>query len=78
MHRICQYSQRKTLLGHLGGSGSWASNFSSGHDLIAYEFEPRIGLCADSPESEACFRFCVSLSLCPSPTHALSLSFKNK
>ena len=26
------------------------------------------------PEPGACFRFCVSLSLCPSPVHALSLS----
>ena len=34
--------------------------------------------CADSSEPGACFRFCVSLSLCPSPTHALSLSLKNK
>ena len=25
-------------------------------------------------EPGACFRFCVSLSLCPSPVHALSLS----
>ena len=29
---------------------------------------------ADSSETGACFRFCVSLSLCPSPAHALSLS----
>ena len=33
---------------------------------------PRIGLCADSSEPGACFRFYVSLSLCPSPTCALS------
>ena len=26
----------------------------------------------------ACFRFCISLSLCPSPTHAVSLSRINK
>ena len=37
-------------------------------------FELRIGLCADSSEPGACFQFCVSLSLCPSPAHALSLS----
>lgn len=35
-----------------------------------------IGLCAHSSEMEACFRFCVSLSFCPSPAHALSLSQK--
>ena len=43
---------------------------------MVHEFEPRVGLCADSSEPGACFRFCVSLSLCPFPAHALSL--KNK
>ena len=42
------------------------------------EFEPHIRLCADSSEPGACFEFCVSLSLCPFPTHALSLPLKNK
>ena len=42
--------------------------------ISGHEFEPRIGLCADSSEPGACFTFCVSLSLCPSPAHALSLS----
>ena len=37
-------------------------------------FEPHVRLCADSSEPGACFGFCVSLSLCPSPVHALSLS----
>ena len=41
------------------------------------EFEPHVRLCADSSEPEACFGFCVSLSLCPSPAHALSLSKVN-
>ena len=42
------------------------------------EFEPRVGLWADGSEPGACFRFCVSLSLCPSPVHAcLSLSQKS-
>ena len=50
------------------------SDLGSGHDLTACEFEPRVGLCADSSEPGTCFRFCVSLSLCPSPAHALSLS----
>ena len=36
-------------------------------------FKSRVGLCADSSEPGACFRFCVSPSLCPSPAHALSL-----
>ena len=65
-------------LGCLGGSVGWASGFGSGHDLTVRGFEPHVGLCADSSEPGACFRFCVSLSLCPSPAHALSLSEINK
>ena len=53
--------------------GSGATDFSSGHDLAVREFQPHVRLCADSSEPGACFRFCVSLSLFPSPTHALSL-----
>ena len=67
-----------TLMGRLGGSVSWASDFGSGHDLAVRDFEPCVGLCADSSEPEACFGFCVSLSLCPSPTCALSLSAYQK
>ena len=48
--------------------------FCSGRDLTVCEFEPRVGLCADGSEPGACFGFWVSLSLCPSPVHALSLS----
>ena len=41
---------------------------SSGHDLTVCEFESLVGLCADSSEPGACFRFCVFLSLsAPSP-----------
>ena len=47
-------------LGRVGGSVSWASDFSSGHDLVVCGFEPRVGLCADSSEPGACFRFCSS------------------
>ena len=66
-------------LGRLGGSVGWASDFNSGHDLMIYEFEPRVGLWADGSEPGACFRFCVSVSLCPAPVHAVSLSVsKNK
>ena len=53
------------------------TSFSSGHDLGVHEFEPSIGLCADSSEPTACFGFCASLSLCPSPL-VLCLSLKNK
>ena len=42
--------------------------------LTSARVKPHVGLCADSSEAGACFRFCVSLSLCPSPDHALSLS----
>ena len=64
----------KVLSGLLGGSVGRAPDFGSGHDLTAREFEPHMGLHADGSEPGACFRFCVSLSLCPSPTHAQSLS----
>ena len=57
--------------GRLGGSVGWASNFSSSHDLSVCEFEPHGWLCADSSGPGACFRFCVSLSLCPFPFCAL-------
>ena len=64
----------KSYLGCLGGSGSWVSDFDSGHNLMVHDFESRVGLCADSSEPKACFRFCASLSLFPSPARALFLS----
>ena len=76
---LLSLSQNKASLkklkstGHLGGSVGRASNFSSGHELVVREFEPHIWLCADRSEPGTCFRFCVSLSLCSSPTHTLSL-----
>ena len=42
------------------------------------EFEPHVGLWADSSEPGACLGFCLSLSLCPLPSHALSLSVSQK
>ena len=60
------------------GAPGWRSRLSvrlrPGHDLAVREFEPRVRLWADGSEPGACFGFCVSLSLCPSPVHALSLS----
>ena len=60
------------------GAPGWRSRLSvrlqPGHDLTVREFEPCVRLWADGSEPGACFRFCVSLSLCPSPVHALSLS----
>ena len=60
--------------GRLGRLSHKMRGFSSGHDLAAREFKPHVGLCADGSEPGACFGFWVSVSLCPSPTCALSLS----
>ena len=68
-------NEMNKFLGRLGGSVGWASDFDSGHDLTFREFEPHVGLCADSPEPGARFRFCVSLFLCSSPAHALYILF---
>ena len=65
---------KRKFLGHLGSSVAWATNFGSGHDLTVCEFKPCVEFCTDSSDPGACFWFCVSLSFCPSPTHALSLS----
>ena len=64
--------------GRLGGSVGWASNFGSGHDLMVHGFKPCVGLCADSSEPGACFWFCVSFPLYPSPASSLSLSLSQK
>ena len=72
-------SLKKTKNVGTPGSLSWLSvPLSSGHDLSLCEFETHIRLCADSSEPGACFGFWVSLSLCPSPAHALSLSASQK
>ena len=67
MYKMCK------MLGHLGGSVGLASDFGSGHDLTVCEFEPRVGLCADTwslePASDP-----VSPSLSAPPLLALSLS----
>ena len=66
----------------LDGAPGWRSRLSvrlqPGHDLAVCEFKPRVRLWADGSEPGACFRFCVSFSLCPSPVHALSLSVPQK
>ena len=51
--------------------GAWVAQ------VMISQFKPRMELCADSSEPEACFRFCVSLSLWPSPIH-VSVSKINK
>ena len=64
--------------GLLGGSVGSASNSDSGHDLTGREFEPQVGLCADSSEAGASFGFCLPLSLPLPCSRSVSLSFKNK
>ena len=68
-------SSENHFSGHLGGAVGSVSNFGSGHGLAVRGFKSCIVLCADSSEPGACFGFCVSLSLslCPFPTHAVSL-----
>ena len=68
------FAFRKLSLGAPGWRSRLSVRLQPGHDLAVREFEPRVGLWADGSEPGACFRFCVSLSLCPSPVHALSLS----
>ena len=61
-----QLKRRKS--GHLGGSVSEVSDFTSGHDIMVRGFEPRAGLYAVStkPASDPV------PSLCPSPVPVLS------
>ena len=57
------------IVGHVGGSVGWASDFGSGHDLKVPEFKSHIRFTAVSaePASDP-----LSPSLCPSPVCALS------
>ena len=69
------------LLGCLGGSVSWVSDFGLGHGLMICGFEPHVGLL--HWQLGNCFRFAVSLSLSLSlspapPLLTLSLSKINK
>ena len=66
--------RNKPLPGRLGGSVARAVDFSSGHDVTARGFEPRVGLCAGGSGPGVCFGFWVSFSPCLSRAHALSLS----
>ena len=65
---------KEQILGAPGWHSRLSVRLQPGHDLAVCELEPRVRLWADGSEPGACFRFCVSLSLCPSPVHALSLS----
>ena len=62
---------------HLGAPGwlSWLTvQLWLSHELTVHEFQPHVGLCVDSSEPGACFRFCVSPSLSAPPPFVLSLS----
>ena len=47
-------------------------DFGSGHDFMAHDIKPRVGLCANS--AELAWDSLSPFSLCPSPTCAPSLS----
>ena len=76
---VC-FIKKKKDQGRPGGKLGGVSDLCSGHDLTVCGSEPQVRVCADSSEPGACFRFCVSLCLCPSPAGTLSLclSLKNK
>ena len=59
--------------GHLDGSVGWASNFVSGHNLMVCEFEPHVGLFADSSEPQPASDS-VPPSLSAPPPHLLTFS----
>ena len=63
----------KVVLGAPGWRSRLSVRLQPDHDLAVCEFEPRVGLWADGSEPVSRFRFCVSLSLCSSLTHAVSL-----
>ena len=74
---LAKVSRRGGIQGLLGGSVSKhpTLDFGSCHDPMVHEIDPHVSLCA---ECRACLGFSLYLSLCPSPTHACSLSLKNK
>ena len=65
-----------------GSRGAWVAHLveglTSAQVMISrvHEFKSCVRLCADSSETEACFRFCVCVCVCvcSSPARALSLS----
>ena len=72
---IAGWSKVRTLKhahgGRLGGSGGYASDFGSGHDLTVSEFEPHIGFSAVG--KSLLWIFCPLLPL-PPERSSLSLS----
>ena len=70
--------KNKSAKGCFGGSVGLVPNLGSGHDRVVHEFEPHIGLCADSSEPGACLGCCVSLSAPPLLALCLYLSKMNK
>ena len=73
------YSDIKSIevLGHLGGSVGWASDFDSGHDLKVHKFKVHIGPAAVSAEPTT-DRLSPFLSAPPLITFSLSkINIKN-
>ena len=60
------------MCGAPGWLGWLSANFSSGHSLAVHDFEPQVGLYADSLEPGTCFRSWVSPALYPSPACVLA------
>ena len=78
LEEMDKFLEKYTLLGAPGWRSQLSVRLQPGHDPLVREFEPRVRLWADGSEPGACFRFCVSLSLCPCPVHALSVPKINK
>ena len=72
------FSLNNYIVGCLGRFSRLSIQLQLRSYLTIHGFEPHVGLCDDSLEPGACFRFCVSLFLCSSPTGALPLSLKNE
>ena len=66
-----------TTLRAAGWLSQLRSDLGSGRDLAVHGFEPRVGLCVDTWEPGAYFRFCVPLSAAPRLVLSLPPSLKN-
>ena len=74
--QINETTSELKILGHLGGSVGWASNFGSGHDLAVQNSRPMSGSVLTAQSLEPASNS-VSPSLsAPPPIHTLSLSQK--
>ena len=65
-------------VGAPGSLSRLSADFGPGHDIAVHEFKPHVGLCDDSSDTRACFRFCASLSLSDPPPFMFCLSLSQK